>query len=113
MYQIESTLLSDKLFQNTIEIIVETRGNITGKNSNLADAVLLYMTTILNDLEKNESNVNPTHTCLRINMLTVFHFYMFGNADKKYMKHLLEFNKKVIRYLLNTFFLKQFLSTNH
>lgn len=54
---------------------------------------MAYLDQLLNELEVDQDNISYTQIWLEANVMFVFHYYLYGNFDKKFSKRLLEVNR--------------------
>lgn len=71
------------------------------KKSNLSVEFYNFLCSNFTDMEKNEDDNLYTEVVLQINILVAFYFNIFGTTDKKFIKRLLDLNKKVITTSFN------------
>lgn len=68
------------------------------KSCSLSNEFVLYIHYLVLELERDNDNISFTQIWLQANALFAFHYYLFGNLDKKLFKRLCEINKKVRSY---------------
>lgn len=59
--------------------------------------IACYINQLLGELERDDENIFFTQIWLQVNALVVLEHYLFGTTDKKFVKRLVEVNKKVLR----------------
>lgn len=103
---IEDKALSDKIFQNCLDALTSIKNKLVVKNGiQIAEEFSTYLKSCLSDLEKSNIDVYESSSAIqwvKVNALFVFHFHVFGNADKRIFKTLTDVNVKVCAvYLLD------------
>lgn len=100
---IEDKILCDKAFQNCIDTLTNVKIMLNKSSFPVADDFLLCLKKKISDLEKTPLDLCESSQSIewvKVNALFVFHFHVFGSADKKLLKNLFDVNLKVLFYLL-------------
>ncbi|XP_018328614.1 WASH complex subunit 4 [Agrilus planipennis] len=92
--RIEVKLLRGTVFQQAIEKCVEEDYLVSLKNSNISNELFLYINQLLIELEKDDTSIFYIPNWIKLNIMFVFHYKLFGTLDKKLYKRLAEVNRK-------------------
>lgn len=91
-------ILSDKIFYNSYHSLRKIKNSLNKKNILASEDYMSYLKKCMVDMEKYPLDyIESSHSIqwVKVNILFVFHFHIFGNVDKKLFKNLCDINIKV------------------
>nr|CAD7441834.1 unnamed protein product [Timema bartmani] len=98
LVNLESRLLTGKIFQRAVEESFTAIKSDVGKNVLLAEELHLYLKISLNTLESKfteQLDFESAELWVKLSSLYILNFNLFGTSDKRMNKQLLEFSKKI------------------
>ncbi|XP_019764988.1 WASH complex subunit 4 isoform X2 [Dendroctonus ponderosae] len=97
---LENSLFSGAIFTDFLQECLESSLIIEFKKSSLNEEFYNFLCCRISELEKDEDILLYSDAGLQVNVLVAFYFNAFGITDKKFLKRLLDLNRKVSAYML-------------
>ncbi|KAL1493027.1 hypothetical protein ABEB36_011169 [Hypothenemus hampei] len=99
LLSLENLLLSGSIFKDSVDKCLDNNLMLNIKKSTLNVEFYNFISSRFIDVEKDENNIY-TDAGIQINVLVAFYSIVFGNLDKKFIKKLLDLNKKMSAYVI-------------